>query len=378
MSGSSKTGLTQPSLRAEPAGYFRTKKVRYYQPPERLLPWSYMEQWVGGKADAQIKVAIHRSTLDEIYSHAASDKAREQFGILLGSVYRDPTFDGNWVEISGIVSAERVQATRAHVEVSAEEMSRLNERVDQILHRTEGSVRKIGWYHSHIGIGVFMSSIDRENQESFYNAGWHIALVIDPIKKEWDVFSGPDCQKVSRNRLSVVPDSKAMAAGSLCWTKQKIGPPSEKVKTPDAIDLRTVGPVVNVRTLGMISLAIIALLGLILLWQRRQNRDRRHSAQQALLVQVEAVRSGRKMDMNKILEVIVKLDPKSEVGDKAQKMRTPTVTVTPTPEPIATATATATPVPEPSASVTDTLAIPPAPTAMSVLRIIQPGDTLVK
>jgi proteasome lid subunit RPN8/RPN11 len=41
-------------------------------------------------------------------------------------------------------------------------------------------VRLLGWYHSHPGLGVQMSSTDRQTQQRHFAADWQVGLVVDP------------------------------------------------------------------------------------------------------------------------------------------------------------------------------------------------------
>jgi hypothetical protein len=52
----------------------------------------------------------------------------------------------------------------------------------------------IGWYHSHPGLGVFMSGTDRSTQKAFYNQPWNLAIVVDPIARKTGWFRGGDCE----------------------------------------------------------------------------------------------------------------------------------------------------------------------------------------
>ncbi len=50
--------------------------------------------------------------------------------------------------------------------------------------------KTVGWYHSHPGLGVFLSGHDLFIQRGFFGDQlWYIALVVDPISKEQGVFA---------------------------------------------------------------------------------------------------------------------------------------------------------------------------------------------
>jgi proteasome lid subunit RPN8/RPN11 len=47
----------------------------------------------------------------------------------------------------------------------------------------------VGWYHSHPGLGVFLSEQDRFIHKSFFgDEPWYIAVVFDPASGERGVF----------------------------------------------------------------------------------------------------------------------------------------------------------------------------------------------
>lgn len=48
----------------------------------------------------------------------------------------------------------------------------------------------VGSYHSHPGVGVFLSPTDMITQQSAFAHPWQIALVIDPQSEEIGFFTG--------------------------------------------------------------------------------------------------------------------------------------------------------------------------------------------
>ncbi|MFX1258437.1 MAG: Mov34/MPN/PAD-1 family protein [Promethearchaeota archaeon] len=47
----------------------------------------------------------------------------------------------------------------------------------------------VGWWHSHPGFGCFLSSEDIATQQTFFPDTYQVALVIDPIKDEFNFFN---------------------------------------------------------------------------------------------------------------------------------------------------------------------------------------------
>ncbi len=199
----------QPSTEASASGSgFRSKGIRVYQPQHWNFPhasWdqgnkqSYGTHWKynvprEGYRHSNLRAVFLQSAVEKIFEHATEQRRIERFGILVGGVFSDPQSGDNWIEVVDMLPAERVRANVASVEVSNEEISYLNTKVDKILEETNKTVRKIGWYHTHPGHGIFLSSTDQTNQRLCYTADWQIALVVDPQQLHYGVFSGPECR----------------------------------------------------------------------------------------------------------------------------------------------------------------------------------------
>lgn len=196
-------------------GIFRSKGVRTHRPQPWPFPYGawqegekrYYDRWrysVSGTqrlVDNPLKVIILESALRTIFEHARGDLVYERFGILVGGAFTDQQTGENWVEIVGMLPADRVHATSGSVEVSPDEINRLNAKVDVYFEQTHETVRRIGWYHTHPNYGIFMSPTDQTNQKLCYNAEWQMALVVDPIRWLYGTFAGPDCQPLDKGIL---------------------------------------------------------------------------------------------------------------------------------------------------------------------------------
>ena len=52
----------------------------------------------------------------------------------------------------------------------------------------------VGWYHTHPGVGIFLSGMDLFIHQNFFTQMWHVAYVLDP---------------------------RARTSGFFCWNRQK-------------------------------------------------------------------------------------------------------------------------------------------------------------
>lgn len=375
---------------------FRLKGVRRYQPPERSFPWRRQQ----GKNT--LTVVFRESTFQEIQKHASKDMSKERFGILVGNAFSDPQTYTLWVEVTDMLPAEEgVKASLGSVEVPTEELIRLDKQVDQILDQGK---RKVGWYHTHPGHGIFMSNTDKSNQALCYNADWQIALVVDPKQKKHGVFSGIDCVPV--DDLQTIPDAEAVLAWH-AWHTGAVLPTS--IVEPARIPQSTAGsgsapvsrPTVDSRALQVpgaksisqltltyrwkqvvLALAIaLVSFGAGVLWQQAQERANLHQrVQRELLQNAQGLTlPADEAKLIGLLEVIVTLDATSVEGAIAKAtlnsfqtlsppVRTPppsvaTPPVLDTPTRAVVPAATAIPAVMPTKSTTSTATATPPPTA---------------
>ncbi|GHO93833.1 hypothetical protein KSF_038810 [Reticulibacter mediterranei] len=233
-----------PPVVPVPVQGFLNKGLRVYQPQQLAFPellnkrdewtrspdgWQYRVP-THGYTPSRLKVVFLQSALTKIFHHATEISNVERFGILIGGVFYDAERAENWVQIVDMLPAERVHANVASVEVSHEEIARLNAKVDRILADTGDIIRKIGWYHTHPGHGIFMSSTDQTNQKYCYTADWQVALVVDPLNRHYGAFSGPDCYALT-NGVLVISDGHAAQLNTPAFEAwQKIAP-----RTPDVL-----------------------------------------------------------------------------------------------------------------------------------------------
>src|SRR5207244_4209522 len=121
--------------------------------------------------------------MDDLRALAASSLRCEIGGLLVGGV----RIDGGRivVEVTGSLPAEQTDAGPAHLRFTHESWLLLRARRE----REYPPAIVVGWYHTHPGWGVFLSSHDRALHEQVFAAQpWSIALVIDPVHDDHSFF----------------------------------------------------------------------------------------------------------------------------------------------------------------------------------------------
>ncbi len=135
-----------------------------------------------------IPVFISEEVMREIERQTLADKEREVGGVLLGGFYRND--EGSFVEVTDHIAAEKAKGTDVSLTFTHETWEQIHEQIAQ----RKDSVQIVGWYHSHPGLGVFMSKDDEFIHTSYFSDPWHIAIVHDPIYTNWGCFKWSDGQ----------------------------------------------------------------------------------------------------------------------------------------------------------------------------------------
>lgn len=133
------------------------------------------------------RVFVSEHALADLHAHLGSDLDRENGGLLMGLPFLDPETGALYVDIRFSVPAEHAKGTSAHLQFTPEAWQHMSTQIEQEFN----DLVAVGWYHSHPGLGVFLSSTDRATQRAFFSNPWSIALVVDPVARTQGWFLGP-------------------------------------------------------------------------------------------------------------------------------------------------------------------------------------------
>lgn len=150
-------------------------------------------------------VFIEERCLEQMRSHAASNTRTEQAGILSGSAYLHGE-RAYFVKLEAAFPAETL-AEPAYFRFREDTWERIWTAMPQ-------TAALLGWYHSHPGLGVFMSATDHRTQQRHFRAPWQIAVVLDPISRTLKVFAGRSGRELPGDQVLVFRDKAGFLAGS--------------------------------------------------------------------------------------------------------------------------------------------------------------------
>ena len=131
----------------------------------------------------EFEVYITKISMDKIMEHCKeySERRLEVMGFLIGDVYK-------WKKSVFIlvkdVATTDLESTNISVRFDKGGYERLFDGLDDLHY----DYVIVGWYHSHPGLGCFLSSKDVDTQKRMFKRSFHTALVVDPIKKEMKAY----------------------------------------------------------------------------------------------------------------------------------------------------------------------------------------------
>lgn len=125
------------------------------------------------------RIILRQSVFEQINKHLASNTSRELGGLLLGREFNCPNSAEPIVIIDYALDAQYTEGTPVRLNFSVDTWTDFEQRVETLKQRNP-DLRRLGWYHSHPNIEIFLSRWDLDVCTNFTRAT-SIALVVDPV-----------------------------------------------------------------------------------------------------------------------------------------------------------------------------------------------------
>ena len=151
------------------------------------LPGDELAELLGRSLNSMIVVAESK-ILESIFQ--TSDLGNEVGGVLLGTAHTVANSNCFLTYVNRAVKAEGSERSAVHVRFTSQAW----DAIKSVVKDTETIV---GWYHTHPGLGVFMSGTDRRTQRYFFSRPWQVSLVLDPKDQEYRFFAGEESAVVN-------------------------------------------------------------------------------------------------------------------------------------------------------------------------------------
>lgn len=137
-----------------------------------------------GLTRGEHRVFIEQAAMERINAHLSSNTAVELGGLLVGLPYYAPSIDAYLVAIYDGYAADAGKETAVSFEYTADTWQQMTPKLQEM----PPDYVVVGSYHSHPGLGVFLSTTDIDTQINVFSQEWQVALVIDPIKEDIGFF----------------------------------------------------------------------------------------------------------------------------------------------------------------------------------------------
>lgn len=120
-----------------------------------------------------------------LWQHAFINSDREVGGLLVGDVCAEDANFSNYLLVCASLRASHAVEDKSSVTFTHNTWNKLCDQVESKFPEK----RILGWYHTHPGYDVFLSSHDQFIHNNFFNLPYQFALVLDPVKKKHKLFN---------------------------------------------------------------------------------------------------------------------------------------------------------------------------------------------
>jgi proteasome lid subunit RPN8/RPN11 len=150
-------------------------------PFESARHWKskYEEGWTRSWPAVFMTQDAYRAVND----HAATSLDLEVGGMLIGQTRL--SLDGElYVIVEGQLEARHTTHSATHLTFTSRTLTDALTRLEE----DHPDKQIVGWYHTHPGLSVFLSSMDVWLHSHFFPQPWHVALVVDPYVNQGGYF----------------------------------------------------------------------------------------------------------------------------------------------------------------------------------------------
>jgi proteasome lid subunit RPN8/RPN11 len=155
------------------------------------MPLDQSLRWISSsehQLKPHVEIFFAQSAYVKCSEHAASDLNSEVGGLLIGETRTDSSRIQTYILIQDIIPAQFTDSSGTHVTFTQNSLVHLNRQLEE---QFPGK-QCVGWYHTHPGLGVFLSGHDVWLHQHFFGAPAQVALVVDPESDQAGFFCWQD------------------------------------------------------------------------------------------------------------------------------------------------------------------------------------------
>jgi proteasome lid subunit RPN8/RPN11 len=145
------------------------------------MPIHRSQWWVAAGAEEElgepaVSIFLSQKAYVRICAHAGSDLDNEIGGWMAGKRCTDRVNGKPFIVIDTILPAEYTNQGPAHLTFTGDSQVALHTYMEKYFPKKV----LLGWYHTHPGMGVFLSNWDLWLHQNFFPESWQVALVVEP------------------------------------------------------------------------------------------------------------------------------------------------------------------------------------------------------
>jgi proteasome lid subunit RPN8/RPN11 len=137
---------------------------------------SAYEQDEGWLDKPQVEVFLTQPVYSRICLHAGSDLNNEVGGVLTGRWCQDAITGVQFIVVDSALPARHTRQGSAFLTFTSDSLVTFQDEIEL----NHPGKQIVGWYHTHPGMGVFLSGYDTWLHEHFFPENYQAALVIEP------------------------------------------------------------------------------------------------------------------------------------------------------------------------------------------------------
>lgn len=164
--------MSLPAVQLEPPDPPEVRNARI--PNHRATRWLAPSERLG--PPPAVSVFVTQRAFVRVCAHAGSDLENEVGGWLAGKWRVDKKSGEQFIVVENILPAKHTRHGKAHLTFTQDtQVSLLS-----IFEERYPDRELVGWYHTHPGMGIFLSSYDIWLHQNFFPQLYQVALVIEP------------------------------------------------------------------------------------------------------------------------------------------------------------------------------------------------------
>ena len=145
------------------------------------IPYKHSIRWNSPyedeKSKTQLAIFMTQKAFIRACAHAGSDLNNEVGGWLVGKRRIDGVQNQDFIVVEKILTASYTKSGKAYLTFTQDSQVDMH----AILEEYYPGKEIVGWYHTHPGMGIFLSQQDTWLHKNFFRNSWQVALVIEPV-----------------------------------------------------------------------------------------------------------------------------------------------------------------------------------------------------